>query len=110
MRLKPDQKIFFHFGPCVFDIEMQYIILEVKEQDNILHFYVKNTGSEMEEDLLVRLKSHDITPHGHGIGLINIDKRVKMQYGDEYGLRLYNEEDYAVAELIIPKLQGDQGC
>lgn len=92
------------------NVEECYIILEVKEQDNILHFYVKNTGSEMEEDLLVRLKSHDITPHGHGIGLINIDKRVKMQYGDEYGLRLYNEEDYAVAELIIPKLQGDQGC
>lgn len=84
-----------------------YIILDAREEDHAVHFYVKNTGSEIEEDLLERLKANEIVPNGHGIGLINIDKRVKMQYGDGYGLSLYNEDDYAVAELVIPKLQGD---
>ena len=26
-----------------------------------------------------------------------------MQYGEEYGLRLYDEGEFAVAELIIPR-------
>lgn len=78
------------------------ILLSVEEKKDRLHFYVKNTGSEMEEDLLGKLKREEIKPHGHGVGLINIDSRVKMQYGEEYGLRLYDEGEFAVAELIIP--------
>ena len=78
------------------------ILLAVEEKKGRLHFYVKNTGSEMEEDLLEKLKREEIKPHGHGVGLINIDSRVKMQYGEEYGLRLYDEGEFAVAELIIP--------
>lgn len=78
------------------------ILLSIRENKNSLHFYVKNTGSEMEKDLLEKLKREEIKPHGHGVGLINIDSRVKMQYGEEYGLRLYDEGEFAVAELIIP--------
>lgn len=78
------------------------ILLSVKKERERLHFYVRNTGSEMEDDLLKKLESEDILPHGNGVGLLNIDRRVKIQYGEDYGMRLYNEEDYAVAELIIP--------
>ena len=56
----------------------------------------------MEDNLIAKLLQEEIKPHGNGVGLTNIDRRVKMQYGEEYGLRLYNEEDYAVAELAIP--------
>ena len=44
------------------------------------------------------------------MGLLNIDKRMKIQFGPEYGLRLYNEEEYAVAELVMPKarVQGEE--
>lgn len=78
------------------------IELSLRIRDGKLHFLVRNTGSEMEEDLLEKLKTCEIKPRGHGIGLQNIDKRVKMQYGQSYGLRLYNEEEFAVAELVIP--------
>lgn len=84
------------------NVEECYIILEAETKDNVLHFYVKNTGSEMEEDLITKLEQEKIRPHGNGVGLINIDRRIKMQYGEEYGLTLYNEEDYAVARLSIP--------
>ena len=86
------------------------IILTGEEKDGCLHFYVKNTESEFEENVLEKLENEEIRPHGNGVGLLNIDKRMKIQFGPEYGLRLYNEEEYAVAELVMPKarVQGEE--
>lgn len=86
------------------------IILTGEEKGGCLHFYVKNTESEFEENVLEKLENEEIRPHGNGVGLLNIDKRMKIQFGSEYGLRLYNEEEYAVAELVMPKarVQGEE--
>lgn len=78
------------------------ILLDAKKRGNHLSIYVRNTGSEMEDDLLNRLRNNELSPQGHGVGLLNIDDRIKIQYGESYGLRLYNEQEYAVAELVIP--------
>lgn len=84
------------------NVDECHIILWAEKNEKELRFLVKNTGSEMEEDLLEKLKREEIKPHGHGVGLINIDSRLKMQYGEKYGLRLYNEGEFAVAEVVIP--------
>ena len=84
------------------NVDECHIILWAEKNEKELRFLVKNTGSEMEEDLLEKLKREEIKPHGHGGGLINIDSRRKMQYGEKYGLRLYNEGEFAVAEGVIP--------
>ncbi len=67
-----------------------------------LSVYVKNNGSYFEDDLLERLKSGEAEPSGFGIGLINIEERMNLTYGDDYGLELYNEEDTAVACISYP--------
>lgn len=67
-----------------------------------LYIYVKNNGSAFEDRLLFKLKSHQIEPHGFGIGLINIQERMELTYGEENGLTLYNENEHAVARLTIP--------
>ncbi len=85
-----------------------HISLKAFRTQEFLVFQVKNSGSSFEEDLLEKLRTKEILPHGHGIGLLNIDKRLKLTYGDAYGLRLYNRDDlvlaeeYAVAELCLP--------
>ncbi len=84
------------------NVEDCEITLSGEQREGKLHFYVKNTGSEFEDHLLEKLENGEIKPHGNGVGLLNIDKRIQIQYGKEYGLKLYNEEDYAVAELVIP--------
>ena len=71
--------------------------------DNRLRIYVTNSGSLFEENLLEKLQTNEITPHGFGIGLLNIDKRLKLTFGDGYGLTLYNQDDLAVAMVTIPK-------
>lgn len=78
------------------------IILRAESNRHIFKITVSNSGSEFEDHLLEELKSGEIQPHGNGIGLLNIDQRIKLQYGEQYGLRLYNTDDYAVAEMNFP--------
>ena len=65
---------------------------------------IKNDGSFFEEGLLKNLqkKEGQSQIHGLGIGLLNINQRIQLIFGSEYGLQLYNEENFAVAAITIP--------
>ena len=60
------------------------------EKDQLI-IYVKNDGSAFEDDLLSKLENRQIEPHGFGIGLLNIQKRMQITYGEAYGLTLYKD-------------------
>lgn len=78
------------------------IILSMDIQEKNVHFYVKNSGSEMPENLIDKLEQKEIIPRRHGIGLLNINERLKMEFGDLYGIKIYNENEFAVVELVVP--------
>lgn len=41
---------------------------------------------------------------GMGIALTNVNSRIKMMYGEEYGLHLYSTEGYgAMVEILLPR-------
>lgn len=77
---------------------------------------ITNTGSSFEEGFMDKLLNEEISPHGFGIGILNIHKRLQMTYGSEYGLNLYTIEDEdtyeecAAAEIHIPYNQGGKSC
>lgn len=78
------------------------ILVQAHRLDGQLLIDVKNSGSELAEDLLDRLRSGRAQPHGFGIGLTNIDERMRLTYGETYGLRLFNEDGLAVCRLTFP--------
>lgn len=84
------------------NIEGCKIHINASLNEDVLRIFVKNTGSLFEDNLLEKLESGEITPHGHGIGLLNIQKRISLTYGENYGLKLYNEDDMAVAMIAMP--------
>lgn len=63
---------------------------------------VKNEGSSFEPDLLSKLKDGSISAHGHGIGLLNINERIQILFGNAYGLSFRNDDNTAVATITIP--------
>lgn len=67
-----------------------------------LYVTIKNNGSAFEDNLLEKLKTSQVNPHGFGIGLLNILQRMQLTYGEKYGLMLYNENEQAVARLAFP--------
>ncbi|MGN1141528.1 MAG: sensor histidine kinase [Oliverpabstia sp.] len=82
--------------------ETCHITIRVFQEDENLSIQVRNNGSSFPENLLEQLRSKQIHAHGFGIGLLNIDKRLKLTFGNNYGLSLFNENEIAVAQIIIP--------
>ena len=82
--------------PCIIQVT-------IREYENDCLIEVANTGSQFEEDILNRIRNHEIIPHGSGIGLDNIDSRLKLLYGSHYGLHISNKDHMATVTLKIPK-------
>ena len=88
--------------------ETCYISISCREILGLLIIRITNTGSSFEENFMEKLQSGRIQPHGFGIGLMNIHRRLQLTYGEAYGLLLYNIEDEetfeecAVVEIRIP--------
>lgn len=83
--------------------EVCTIRVTVREEDESYRIKVANTGSKFVENLLQKIENKQILPHGSGVGLTNIDSRLRLIYGDHYGLTFYNKDEMAVVLLTIPK-------
>ena len=80
------------------------IAVTTEIRENTVYIRVTNNDSQFEENLLKKLQNSEIKPHGFGIGLLNIHKRLQLIFGVNYGLELYNpDESHAVAQITIPR-------
>lgn len=79
------------------------IQITIAEEENKYLLKVANTGSYFEEDILQKIEQHTLKPEGSGVGLTNIDSRMRLIYGEDYGLSFYNHDQMAVVVLSIPK-------
>ncbi|NCC07163.1 MAG: HAMP domain-containing protein [Clostridia bacterium] len=68
----------------------------------LLILSVSNTGSQFPPNILKSLEAGEIQTHGFGIGILNIQKRLRMTFGEPYGLDFYNTAERAVAQISIP--------
>ena len=83
-------------GPCCIEVS-------AKRSGNLFIVTVRNNGSQFEEHALEKMASGQTSTHGFGVGILNIEKRIQMIYGTEYGLELCNEdEDTAVVNIYLP--------
>lgn len=99
--------------------EAKIIIRAYKEGED-LFISVRDNGTGMPSDQakLVLSDSNRIHKKGSGVGLINVNNRIKILFGEEYGLIFESEADEgAIATIHIPaisysdenarKLEGD---
>ncbi len=86
----------FSFEPCE-------IFLTLSEKEECYQLKVANTGSYFENDLLDKIRQNTLKPLGTGVGLMNIDSRLRLLFGEEYGLSFLNRDNMAIVLLQIPK-------
>lgn len=79
------------------------IVVDARMKEGRLLVEVRNSGSEFEEELLGHLREGSAQTHGFGVGLRNIDQRMRLTYGEDYGLTLRNENGFAVCRLHFPQ-------
>lgn len=69
------------------------IIINGFKSDDNLCFQIKDNGVGIENS----------KTKGEGIGLKNLDKRIKIFYGEDYGVFHSKEEEFTVFTVIVPK-------
>ena len=71
------------------------IDVKVFKEDDSLYFKITDNGLGMSEDMVETLLSKDFVPSkkGSGIGVKNVNERIKLYFGSEYGLKVESEPD-----------------
>ncbi len=78
------------------------IELKVYRSGQLLMIEVHNDCSEIDEDILSKLEDKSISTAGNGIGLKNIDTRIHLLYGDDYGLFFKSGFDTTTVTIKLP--------
>ncbi|MGE7758513.1 cache domain-containing sensor histidine kinase [Peribacillus sp. NPDC097895] len=80
------------------------ISISIGNQENKLLFSVKDTGIGIEADALHRL-NHSLKnmsgEHKNGYGLFNVNERIKLSYGSQYGVEVYSEYKTGTTVMAI---------
>lgn len=85
------------------------IIINAFSQNDTLKIIVKDDGVGMTEEMCKKILSDEIVPEnisGSGIGVKNVNERIKLRFGKEFGL-LYSSKlgEGTVVEYILPFIQ-----
>lgn len=83
------------------DCPNEIIAVKIYRQENCLVYRVMNTGTPLDLELIPALLSSPKTEQ-KGFALKNIDRRLKLKYGDEYGLKYMIEGAYNIFEIQQP--------
>lgn len=82
------------------------IYIKAFVSDNIVHLEISDAGAGMSEEQLERIRKKiniaDSIEDGkeHGRALYNVQQRIKMYFGNEYGLSIYSKEGVYTKVLI----------
>jgi len=89
------------------------ITIKAYIEDNFLKLTVEDNGRGMDEEQIRKIFSNsdpDKTRFS-GIGVGNINERIKIHFGEKYGLSFASQPGkYMVATMIIPAISENGGA
>ena len=75
---------------------------ELLSSECCVEVQVQNSGSHIDVDILKHLKDKTVLPSGNGIGLLNIDSRLRIIFGEQYHLYFSNMDNMTTVSFNIP--------
>jgi len=63
-----------------------YIKVEAEEKDGVLLLTVSDNGRGIPEEILLKLNASDKQKTDGHLGLYNVDRIIRLHYGDQYGI------------------------
>lgn len=64
------------------------VVIRAWESEGGLFLAVEDSGPGMDPAMLDRLRQGEAKSNGRGIGLLNIDERIRIAFGEQYGVRV----------------------
>ena len=84
------------------------IILSIQEHGEDICIEVSDNGEGMTEEQVEKILHHDIrktSGKGSGVGVYNVDSRIKLLYGENYGISIQSELDEGTTvKILLPKV------
>ncbi|CAM4078445.1 sensor histidine kinase [Lederbergia lenta] len=106
LTLQPLVENAIHYG---LEMMMEPCSIHIRsiKKSNYFMLVVEDNGPGMDLDLLEKVKKGVVKTRGQGIGLTNIDERVKLSFGDQYGIHIESELDQGTKIFItLPYREG----
>ena len=83
------------------------IIVSGGKKDKDIYISIEDNGMGMREEVLENILTDNskVPKHGSGVGVINVHSRIKLMFGEQYGLSVYSEPDEGTKVVIrIPAI------
>ena len=96
-----------YYGVEGMDGEGEIHVKGYRKEDDI-YIEVSDNGLGMPEKVVEYIMHNRVvsSKRGSGIGVRNVDERIKLIYGEQYGVTIESELDEGTtATIIIPKLE-----
>lgn len=88
------------------------MLISIKKRGEEIHIMVSDDGKGMDvEAVKTQLRGESAASQkGHGIGLCNVNRRIKLNYGAEFGIQVENRPGGGSAVLLtIPAIKAEKG-
>lgn len=88
--------------------------IRIRSTENLLQLIVTDNGIGMDMDTLERMRINIESEngslnfnknggHGNGIAMHNVNQRIKLIFGSEYGMKIYSSKNHGTqVEILIP--------
>lgn len=86
------------------------IYIRAYSKEGLLYIEVEDNGNGMSPDTLKQIfETRKKTRESSGVGFKNVNDRIKLCFGDEFGLRVISEqEEGTTVTIVTPVIQEDQ--
>lgn len=99
--LQPVLENAINYGVSSMDEDGEIKVSGRLEDDQIIFAVIDNgIGMSEEEVQFLLTDSSRIHKHGSGVGLVNVNNRIKLLFGEEYGITVESEPDEGTAVYI----------
>ncbi|SDD65803.1 Histidine kinase-, DNA gyrase B-, and HSP90-like ATPase [Paenibacillus sp. UNCCL117] len=80
-----------------------HITVDAEIADRQLQIVIRDNGNGIAEDKLAELQSKLVMSHAKysGIGLSNVDRRIKLHFGPDFGIKLRNMPTGGLETLVL---------
>ncbi|WP_026570619.1 sensor histidine kinase [Sediminibacillus terrae] len=83
------------------------VIIRFKQVDNNLQIMIEDNGPGIEESKLDGIYKGEIRSKSSGIGLKNINERIKLMFGEDYGIAIESQMNQGTkVKILIPNMAG----
>ena len=89
-----ENAIYYGVGNMDEDDEGKITVRGEKKDDDI-YITIEDNGMGMRKEVLENILTDNskVPKHGSGVGVINVHSRIKLMFGQKYGLAIYSEPD-----------------